>query len=333
MAEWRERRRQESAVEREETYRHAERLLLTEVREIKPLAESARLGVAHDGRLIIASGGTDSGSNEFPTSQLPGVAGAFDVSILGADGSREKRHFDGVPHSCPLTQLTPSGELLTIGMAPRLSDSTRGDNASIIAEDGSVVGSFAVGGSVSDAQVTPGGRLWIGYTDKGIYGGGDLAGSVEQFIRTGIVCWGLDGQPQYAFERPEGFGPVDHLYAMCAVGEEAWAYYYNSFPIVRISEDFDVVGWESGITGAKHMAVWANTVLLAGGWRAFHDRAVILDTNPEGTLYSTMIFQLSMPDGSDLPEYARLAGRGSALHVVVDDLWMQLDLKQPLRTA
>ena len=104
----------------------------------------------------------------------------------------------------------------------------------------------------------------------------------------------------------------------------AWACYYNSFPIVRLSGE-TVTGWRNQITGATGLLVDGDVCALVGGYREDHARVVVGGLD-EGQLQPIGQRLLVMPGGQPLPPGIRYLSRGADLHVFIDTVWYRLGL-------
>ena len=77
------------------------------------------------------------------------------------------------------------------------------------------------------------------------------------------------------------------------------------------------------------ISIWGSEIrdtygLTHGGFGGIYMVATLAS---DGSTEQT-VFQLVMPDGSDIPDGARLVARGQRLNVVVGGMWLALDVKK-----
>jgi hypothetical protein len=230
------------------------------------------------------------------------------------------------PHVQPL----PEGEVLLVGARCSWEDEATKPNAVIYDADGRPVREGVLGDGIAAVQATPTGDIWVSYFDEGVFGNLGWGGPGPAPIGSpGLIrCTAdLDIAWRYPYD---SFGAISDCYALNVTGNDAWAYYYTDFPIVRIRAD-EITGWANEVKGAHALVVTDDRVVLVGGYRK--DRHRILAGNLEGDAFSPAApARLVMPDGRPLPEEAALYGRGDELHVVLGHEWLKVhadDLTSP----
>ncbi|PMR60810.1 hypothetical protein C1A38_11990 [Verrucosispora sp. ts21] len=207
---------------------------------------------------------------------------------------------------CKLQPL-PDGRIVAVA--------GRGGKAVVFDADGTPVLQGDVGDGIEHALTTPTGQLWIGYFDEGVYGGGSPHGIVR--LTAGL-------EPNWGYPFGVEFGPIDDCYSLNVEGETAWACYYSSFPIVRIS-DGTVTGWHNKIRGAKALVAHGDTCALFGGYSGERSRVVIgrlADTQHEPVSEGLLV----LPGDRPLPDRVQMVGRGPELHVFANTEWYRISL-------
>jgi hypothetical protein len=90
--------------------------------------------------------------------------------------------------------------------------------------------SLELGDASEDVQTTPDGRIWVSYFDEGVFGG--------TIAKQGLVCFDLDGTPQFRYAEFAEQNKLPFLadcYAMNVVSSnDVWLSYYMDFPLVHI---------------------------------------------------------------------------------------------------
>jgi hypothetical protein len=230
--------------------------------------------------------------------------------------------------SYPTVQPLPGGDFVWIGARAAWTPGGAELNAVVFDAEGDRLHANCVGDGIRHAQTTSSGHLWFGFSDEGVYGNmgwGSRPGPAP-LGRTGIVRCDTDLSPQWHFETP-GMPVVDDCYALNVDGEVGWAYYYSGFPIVRIEGDV-VTKWPTAVGGAKALITDGSRVALIGGYRSHRDRVVI--GSLETSFVETGRAMIALPDGSPVPDGARVEGRGDQLHVFIDQHWYRADLSAML---
>jgi hypothetical protein len=204
-----------------------------------------------------------------------------------------------------------------------MPDGSHDPSAIVYDPDGSVRNKFVLGDGIEDVQVTSDGHIWVSYFDEGVFGN---MGWSRPLGSTGLMEFDLNGKTLWSFSPPDGFDSIDDCYALNAARPDGvYAYYYSSFPIVRIGANRRVQGWRTDVEGARALAVDGDRVLLLGGYAGNRTRAVI------GTLGGDVVSNESeLPasaSGPDRLESMVISARGSILHGFVGTRWYQFDMR------
>ncbi|WP_460716941.1 hypothetical protein [Microbispora hainanensis] len=151
-----------------------------------------------------------------------------------------------------LAQPLPDGGVLVAGARCRWRNGAAECNAAIYDAAGELLREGVLGDGIADVQTTPSGDIWVSYFDEGVYGnfGWGEADSPAPIGSPGLIRFRSDLDIAWRYPYDSKFGAISDCYALNAVGEEACAYYYTDFPIVRIGADA-VAGWSTELHGAR----------------------------------------------------------------------------------
>jgi hypothetical protein len=180
------------------------------------------------------------------------------------------------------------------------------------------------GDGIADVQVASDHRIWVSYFDEGVFG--NFGWPFPPMGSDGLLCFDNEGSIVWRFHSPGGFDTISDCYALNAANDAVWIYYYTDFPIVRISYDGKVQGWQNEFSGARALAVSDQHVMLWGGYQGERDRCIV-QTIEGDKLISPRKLDLRLPDGQPLGN-ARVIGRDSILHAFHGTSWYQFDLRE-----
>lgn len=241
------------------------------------------------------------------------------VRILRFDGSDLKRldipnqHWNFY-HVQPL----PDDELLLVVSRSRcFSDDAYDLNAKVFSLNGAFKREFLLGDGIRDVQTTMDGRIWIGYSDEGIFGN---FGWREPIGKPGLVCWDGFGERTFSYSPPPDFGLYRRMtacYALNVVSDaETWCYYLDmaprgTFPLISIRDGHIASYWQSPVHGAKGIAIWRNYVLFAGAFRK-RDTFFLYQLFDAGRIEHRKNFKVVNEEGATL-DANRIAACGSAI--------------------
>ncbi|MEV6159912.1 hypothetical protein AB0L53_57205 [Nonomuraea sp. NPDC052129] len=221
-------------------------------------------------------------------------------------------------------QPLPGGGVLSVGARCRWRNGAAEPNAAIFDADGKLLREGVLGDGIADVQTTLSGDIWVSYFDEGVYGnfGWGEAGSPAPIGSPGLIRFRSDLDLTWRYPYDGEFGAISDCYALNVTGDEAWAYYYTDFPIVRIRAAA-VAGWSTEVRGAHALVVADDRVALVGGYNEHRHRVVA--GSIQGEAFSAdRATRLVMPDGRPVPKTATILGRGSELHVVAGPSWLKL---------
>ncbi|TXK35136.1 hypothetical protein [Nonomuraea sp. C10] len=223
-----------------------------------------------------------------------------------------------------IAQPLPDGGVLLVGARCRWRNGAAECNAAIYDADGQRRREGVLGDGIEDVQTTPSGEIWVSYFDEGVCGsrGWGEADSPAPIGSAGLIRFRSDLDIAWRFPYDREFGGIFDCYALNVAGEDAWAYYYTNFPIVRIRAAA-IAGWFTEVRGAQALVVADDRVVFVGGYGGNRCRLVAGSIRGEAFSVDRPAW-LVMPNGRPVPRTATVLGRGSELHVVVGQSWLKL---------
>ena len=227
---------------------------------------------------------------------------------------------DGALPALPEVCSLAGGGVLVVGSCCLNTPEGKAEkNARVYDEHGRLRGAFAAGDGISHVGVDDAGRIWVAYSDEGVYGDPGCIGA------SGLVRFNVEGEITWSYRPPDEESWIDDCYALNIAGTEVWACYFSSFPIARVRDDA-VTLWPNcdHVTAAKALAVDGDHVLLAGGYREEAERAVLLKLDSTGA-HEVGRFWLTTPDGASLSG-ARMIGSGGSVHLFAGTSWYRIDI-------
>ena len=240
----------------------------------------------------------------------------YEVSLLIVDGDDvSSRTLAGLTMAHPSVQPLPDGETLVVGSRVRRSAEEQAANAAVYDADGALVREFVLGDGIEDVQTTEDGAIWVSYFDEGVYGnyGWGRPGGARPIGASGLARFDRFGELQWEFEPPSPDLAIDDCLALNVSGDVAWAYYYSSFPLVRIDGN-EVEWWDVPVDGACAVAIREESAWLVGGYGNERMRCVVCRF-ADRQLVEHERFLLATPFG-ELPETARIAARGESIYAL-----------------
>jgi hypothetical protein len=112
-------------------------------------------------------------------------------------------------------------------------------------------------------RTTPDGTVWVSYFDESACVG----------ATPGLATFSAEGQRRFAYEpKVAGTDWICDAYALNVAGnDDAWLYFYNEFPIVRVHQGrYQVWRTKKPVAGARGLAVAPERALL---YRTYDDHA------------------------------------------------------------
>ncbi|MFI7617511.1 hypothetical protein ACIBP6_40450 [Nonomuraea terrae] len=225
------------------------------------------------------------------------------------------------------------GHVLLVGARCRWRDGRAEPNAAVYDAEGELVREGVLGDGIAYLQTTPSGEIWAGYTDEGVYGNYGWGGrnSPEPIGAPGLIHFTSDLEIAWRYPAGDEFGGISHCYALNVTGQDAWAYYYTDFPVVRIRAGA-VTGRLTGVGGARALVVADDRVVLVGGYGRGEGRVVVGSMAGEDFQVGDP-GRLAMPGDRPVPPEATVVGRGGELHAVAGRYWLKLDFEDLVQGA
>jgi hypothetical protein len=215
----------------------------------------------------------------------------------------------------PLVDMFPDGSILIVG--PRSAWRKENDydlNGVIFDPRTKQLSRVLLGDGINSAFVDKLGRIWVSYSDEGIFGNFGWGGPGPTPVgAAGLVCFSRAGDKIWEFPDDS----IADCYALNVFGSEAAVCTYTDFPIWRISDSFGLKHWKSELGGCRTFAISDNSILAVGQYDdppsiAHLGRLGQQEPTKSGSVKTSAV-QLLLPDGSALSD-GRLIGRGSYLY-------------------
>jgi hypothetical protein len=285
----------------------ADGTLAVVVADVDLASEWARIHASRDGRLD-------------PPGRIDRLtkSGRAKLLIQDENGWRQGPVFPlETPH--PLLGRFADGRWLVVGSR------THGDpNARVFSPDGSLLTRFMLGDGIEHVAIDDLDRIWVGWFDEGIFGGGWYVPGMEwPPSSNGVACFAPDGSIMNVPTWPEEAGFIADCYALTPSGSGAWASPYTDFPLVRFVPGKATRWWRNEFAGAKAIAIDGNHMLLAGGYGSDAARLVLVELDQPGngeTAVPLATWQMPLQlAGSERPML--LTGRSDTLHLIDGDIW------------
>jgi hypothetical protein len=290
---------------------------------VGPADEVVGLWSAPDDDAALTSVSVKSGGASFPRALAAQPAGAR--ITVQSSGRVEAVRIAEMSLAYATVQPLPGERFLVVTRHCQWRPEGPDRNALIYGPDGVVIAEHTFGDGINDVRTTPSGKIWVSYSDEGVYGsnGWGRPGPVP-LGSCGLARFGPDGTQEWRFPRDDA-AHIDDCYALTVTGETAWACYYSAFPVVQV-EDGNVTAWRNDLArGAKSLMVDDRRIGMAGGYREHRDRLVIGELD-DTDLRDVGRYRLVLPEDQPLPEKVRMVGRGPDLHVFHDMDWYRLSL-------
>lgn len=284
---------------------------------VGPNGEALALWSSAAGRETLQSSTVDSGGASSPKAQTAPVEAH--ITFHGAEPRTPLRVALTVAH--PFVQPLPDGQVLVVGSRCRWGPQGAEANALVFDADGVLVAAATFGDGVQDVATTPSGRIWTSYFDEGIfgnYGWGDPG--PEPIGSAGLIRWTRALKEDWRFPG----NAMDDCYALNVAAEDAWVYYYDSFPIVR-TDGRTVEEWQTQVDGATSVVVADGRAALVGGYRPAGDRVVSGALSSAGSFEPAFTGRLTLDDNTPLPSSSTV-GRGDVLNAFVGTRWYRTSI-------
>jgi hypothetical protein len=234
----------------------------------------------------------------------------------------------------------PGGEFLLVGYRSWFRDGAAEHNAVVIGPNGTYRRTGALGDGIEDIQITPSGRVIVGYFDEGVFGGNygwagaqggmpiGVSGLVEFDSELDLV-WSYPPSWKKSETGDDGptLPPIADAYTLNVVDETVWACIYMDFPVLRI-DNGQINVWKNGlVSGAHDFLVHGEFVGWVGGYHLEPECLTVARLTEGGAeVYRT--FRVTGKDAVAPRTYIASCNRGAMLHRFTESGdWYVLDLR------
>ena len=259
----------------------------------------------------------------FPKTHTESAYSAI-VSVANHAGSRESPLF-GLTATFGKVEMLPSDEILLVASrCRRNTDGSHEMNAEVYGKDGRRRREFLLGDGIKKIQTDSEGKIWVGYSDEGVYGNFGWQHAAEPIGAWGLTCFDSHGHKVWDYRPPEGFDSISDCYALNVCDTGTWICYYTGFPIAFIDSHLQVRCWRTELSGARAFAVGDNKILLFGAYGESRSACNLVALEEVDAVRLAKV-SLVFPRQVNLTE-ATVIGRGGTLHVFAGDDWYQFSV-------
>lgn len=290
--------------------------------------------IAYDGSLVLLLVEPQNESVPFPIFDQPGWATfpetksrqAYKGWLLRVDDSvKQEVEVATLDRAFPRIGAFASGDFLIASARCKFAERRAELNATIYSPSGSPLNQICLGDGIEDIAISEDAQIWVSYFDEGVFGNFGWGGEDAPCIGApGLVRFDTHGKQTWQYS--EGFHCIDDCYSMTLTNDEVWLCFYSDFPIARVNTHGKVRFWENPIAGARAIAVDGDRVLLFGGYGKDADRLVLQECKETDDV-SVPIYQGKLPVPQS-KNFLVVTGRNGALHVITDDCWYQLTVRE-----
>ena len=207
----------------------------------------------------------DAGDVSFPQTRM---AQARKAELCCLQDNTEVRTNIAFDMAFPLIDIFPSGEILVTGArANRYSDGTTDKNAVVFGPDGAEMSRFLLGDGIEELAIDGQGRIWVAYSDDGIWGNFGWGWGTPPVGESGLVCFSRDGEKLWEFAATGPYGSstgIDNIYALNVHQSRVLAYYYPEFLLAEVGADLSVRVRDPRVTFSSAFAASGDQYLFAG---------------------------------------------------------------------
>jgi len=215
-------------------------------------------------------------------------------------------------------QRYQDGRILLVGSRAGQPVGGSDQNALVFSSQGELLERAPVSDGVEHAYLDGEDRLWVGYSDEGVYGASSVG--IVRFDQHLALDWTF---PVTTLSDPNAPPFIDDCYTLNVADHAVWSSYYGDWPIVRIVADCaELVGW--GNHAAYQILVDEPRVALVGYYGA--PDLVRVGELPTQDWNPAMRGVLVDPSGDPLPGAGWRHARGSDLHLFIGTEWFSVSL-------
>jgi len=254
---------------------------------------------------------------------------SYPAVFVRCDGkSIRQNELADVEIAYPFIQPLPDGEILIVAGRCDFRNGNPEQNALVYGPDGLLRLQFVLGDGINGVQTTSDGKIWVGYSDEGVFGN---FGWDKPMRAAGLVCFDKYGKKVWDYEPPKGVGSIADCYAFNVCIDAVWTCYYTDFPLVRIDSHKRICMWKNDVDGANAVAIHGDRILFWGGYGDQRSRCILQKIKGCELVLSS---ELTITSRSKLCiDGASIIGRGSLLHAFSDRTWFTFDLAEVSESA
>lgn len=231
----------------------------------------------------------------------------------------------------PIIAPMKEGRVVVVdALCPWAPDSPPRHNTFVLDRSGKCLNSFHGGSSVVDVQCDAQNRIWISYSDEGVFGnnGWNIPGP-PGLGSGGLVCLDEDGVVLWSHNKTD-IAPervIDDCYALNVIGQDAWFYFYSDFCLGHIT-DFEVKPnyYRVPVSGSHSFAKRGQLLALSAQYREEPTVCHLVDIAGAAETSARIADMACAETGDFTRTNTLIKGRGQWIHLVAGDLWLAYNL-------
>ena len=182
-----------------------------------------------------------------------------------------------------------------------------------------------LGDGISSLFVDSQDRIWVSYTDVGVFTGHAWTQpGAKPLGRSGLNCFAVDGEILWQFPGHKKFGGISDCYALNVHGQTVALYYYSQFPLCRITKNFRMRFWDTGLSGCGNVAISDSRVLFSGQYHDAETQGYLAKLG-FGKLKKLQKVEFVVPS-TTITSSTQLLGRGAEMHYFDKTGWYKTSL-------
>lgn len=218
--------------------------------------------------------------------------------------------------SADFVDLFPDGRVFVASSRAAKSDHTQ---ARVYAPDGKLIHAFHIGDGVEDVKIDSLERIWVSYFDEGVL--------TDDLGQGGLVCFDDQGVALWAFNAQAGQDDfITDCYALNITDSHVWAYRSDDFNLIRVTPDFQVSTWPTGLSGSFCVAIKADYVIFGPQYEEPKGRLHLLKFVGD-QLKTVAVINMRLPSG-DAIAVGRWIGRPGTLSLVTEDYFYSVGIDE-----
>lgn len=256
---------------------------------------------------------TDPGGSSFPQSTM-NTARRFRLVQTGGEHERVVE-LPKLDLTFPHVDVFPSGKVVVVGARCEWRNEHDYDlNGGIFDPITGRLSRILLGDGIEDLYVDSLDRIWVSYFDEGVFGNFGWGGPGPRCVgAAGLVCFSETGEKIWEYSADP---PIADCYALNVTGSEAAIYFYTEFPVCKISTDFRLKCWNTGLSGCHHFAISDRAILMSKQYTDAPSTGY-LGILGENSVTDIRKVKFVLPSGAEIPE-GQLLGRGRHMYFFDD---------------